>query len=237
MQQPIVLIIKAATCSHCIHLNSVLNDVISKMKSFNPKLRFFIIELTNFQERLDTTKIPASVNYFRSWYPLIALINGEAWEIANLNKNEQKDILIRNSVILGGICDETPEITGFNKIIPMRDVASLTLQLPPPEGGRQRNVGMYKWKVELLDGNGKTERIILSKQSQLSTKQYNYTNANDMGKWIYDTMERDDYYDIFFKKIRDNEPYGREKEDTTVGGGSRVKPGRFSGVKRKVKYH
>lgn len=124
MSQPVLVVLMTKNCYFCENLLKIWDQVINIMLSIHPQLRFptNTIDTIKFKHpplyvhnnTINYNLFPKDLNNYILWYPVVMLIPGDSWDMANAhlginNHVKLQGVQIMNSKVIDGL------IKPFNK--------------------------------------------------------------------------------------------------------------------------
>lgn len=98
ISEPIVILYKSKTCSHCTNLTNIWDDVTAALKSVYPKIRFYVLTCNDKTGAFNENIAPKSLIKYAKWFPMIFLVPGKIWDIAMANLGPKNPIEIKEGV-------------------------------------------------------------------------------------------------------------------------------------------
>lgn len=102
-EEPTVVLIKSKQCGHCNKLAAIWDKATENMKKAHHNLRFYVLTLENNSGNFDKNKIPAGLDKYMDWYPMVLLVPGPLWNLAIKEIGNKYISLVDGVHVLNGV--------------------------------------------------------------------------------------------------------------------------------------
>lgn len=109
MSEPVVVVLNAENCVHCVKLMSHWETssehgdcIVDTLKKVRPGIRTVVVNGTSISNwSFDTSVYPKSLKKCAQWFPMVMLVSGELWDFVLKNPDSDIDVTVGSQVLNG----------------------------------------------------------------------------------------------------------------------------------------